>query len=239
MHSSRDSWRSFCSIFANAVSAKVVVPEFRLAPSYPFPSSIEDVEKVFCGILEEDESKEIILAADGSGASIALGLMLRTEEKKRSLVSKIILISPWLDLSTETLSNKKIRDEVLGNEDLRHAADLYTYSSNLKNIQVSPLFASENDFSNFPEVYIQCGEKEILLDNAEALAQKIIYSGGKCILDVWQGMMFMFQMADEFLLESHEAVEKIGQYINKRNGLSESEIKERERLMRENNIAVE
>ena len=35
---SRDSWRSFCSIFANAVSAKVVVPEFRLAPSYPFPS---------------------------------------------------------------------------------------------------------------------------------------------------------------------------------------------------------
>ena len=101
------------------------------------------------------------------------------------------------------------------------------------------MFASENDFSNFPEVYIQCGEKEILLDNAEALAQKIIYSGGKCILDVWQGMMFMFQMADEFLLESHEAVEKIGQYINKRNGLSESEIKERERLMRENNIAVE
>ena len=54
---SRDSWRSFCSIFANAVSAKVVVPEFRLAPSYPFPSSIEDVEKVFSGILEDDESK--------------------------------------------------------------------------------------------------------------------------------------------------------------------------------------
>ena len=49
----------------------------------------------------------------------------------------------------------------------------------------------------------------------------------------------MFQMADEFLLESHAAVEKIGQYINKRSGLSESEIKERERLMRENNIAVE
>ena len=137
---SRDSWRSFCSIFANAVSAKVVVPEFRLAPSYPFPSSIEDVEKVFSGILEDDESKEIILAADGSGASIALGLMLRTEEKKRSLVSKIILISPWLDLSTENLSNKKIRDEILGNEDLRHASDLYTYSSNLKNIQVSPVF---------------------------------------------------------------------------------------------------
>lgn len=236
---SRDSWRSFCSIFANAVSAKVVVPEFRLAPSYPFPSSVEDVEKVFNEILDEGDSKEIILAADGSGTSIALGTMLRIEEKKRSSVSKIVLISPWLDFSTESLSNKKLRDEVLGNEDLRHAADLYTYSSNLKNIQVSPLLASESDFSNFPEIYIQCGEKEILLDDAEAFAQKIIYSGGKCVLDIWPGMMFMFQMADEFLLESHEAVEKIGQYINKRSGLSESEIEERERLMRENNIAVE
>ena len=30
---SRESWRGFCSNFAHAVSSRVVVPEFRLAPS--------------------------------------------------------------------------------------------------------------------------------------------------------------------------------------------------------------
>ncbi|MGN0728659.1 alpha/beta hydrolase fold domain-containing protein [Treponema sp.] len=236
---SRDSWRSFCSILANAASSKVVVPEFRLAPSYPFPASMEDVEKVLGEILDSENFSEVILAADGSGASIAMGLMLRTEEKKRSMVSKIVLFSPWLNFCGEKFSDKKIRDEVLSSEDIRHAAGLYTYSSNLENVQVSPLKASEEEFSNFPEVYIQCGEKEILLEDAETLNQRVLYAGGKCTLDVWPGMMFMFQMADEFLLESHSAVEKVGHYINKQSGLSDDEIKERERLMRENNMTVE
>lgn len=235
---SRESWRSFCAVLANAVSSCVIVPEFRLAPSYPYPSSIEDLEHVLSAVLESGGSDEIIVAADGSGASIAMGLLFGIEEKKRSAVSRLILFSPWLDLSFENplIANRRLRDEVLSVEDLRYAADLYTYSSNLVNCKVSPLRACEKDFAGFPEVYIQCGEKEILLQQSKQLCELLRRSHITVTLDTVPGMMFMFQMADEFLAESYSAVEKIGNYINRRNSLTERELMERRRLMRENNI---
>lgn len=237
---SRESWRSFCAVLANAVSSRVIVPEFRLAPSYPYPSSIEDLENVLSAVLEGNDGGEIILGADGSGASIAMGLLFGAEEKRRAAVSKLILFSPWLDLSFENplIANKRLRDEVLSVEDLRYAADLYTYSSNLVNCKVSPLRALEKDFAGFPEVYIQCGEKEILLQQSQQLCEMLRRCNVTATLDAVPGMMFMFQMADEYLAESHGAIERIGSYINSQGSLTERELAERRRLMRENNIQI-
>ncbi len=236
---SRDSWRSFCSIIANATSSRVIVPEFRLSPSYPFPYSLEDIEKVLNAILDAENHSEIIIAGDGSGANLATALMFKLDTTERKKISKLILFSPWLDLTTKTLSNKKLSDEVLSNEDLRYAADLYTYSSNLENILVSPLRATEKDFENFPEVYIQCGGKELLLSQAEQFYDMLDCYKIRVTLDVIPNMMFMFQFADDLLMESHVAVEKIGKYLNQNSKLSTKEKDERTKLMKANNILVD
>jgi acetyl esterase/lipase len=241
---SRDSWRSFCSVLATATSSKVIVPEFRLAPSYPYPASLEDLEVIFDFLHNEDEisenKNEIIFAADGSGASIATGLLFRVGERKK-IVSKLILFSPWLDLSFDTSAfpSKKAKDEILSSEDLKCAAELYTYSSNLSNLFVSPLQATQKEFENFPEVYIQCGKKEILFQQAQRFCDLLNSCRIKFTLDAVDDMMYMFQMADEFLTESHFAVERVGNFVNQRNGLTEKEKKEREHLLRENNIIVD
>ena len=57
------------------------------------------------------------------------------------------------------------------------------------------------------------GEKEILLDDAKAFAKNLIEAGNSCTLDVWPNMMFMFQMADEYLHESHLALDKVGKVV--------------------------
>lgn len=246
---SRESYRGFCSVLANASSARLVLPEFRLAPSYTFPSSIEDVETVLAGVMKEftvkgengmESRPEIILAADGSGATMATAVAYRMESRKRSCISKIVLFSPWLDLAPDspTLA-KKSRDEILTAEDLRHAADIYTYSSNILNRQVSPLRGTSEELENFPEVYIQCGGRELLALQAEEFHDLLKTNGIKCTLDITSDMMYMFQMADEFLVESHEAVERAGNFINRQEGLTPSEEEERHRLVKENNITTE
>ena len=48
--------------------------------------------------------------------------------------------------------------------------------------------------------------------------------------------MYMFQMADEYLPDSHLAVNKVGEFIREREGDTEEEIEERIKISRKNNI---
>ena len=226
---SKSAYRSFCATLANATSCRVVVPEFRLAPAFPYPNGIEDLQIVFRSVFTEEqialsldagankksEQPEIIIAADGSGASLAMALLSNLRERYRECISHVILISPWLNLSSDSplIKEKKVHDEIMTGDCLRRCADLYTNEPNLSNPLVSSLLAAKEILKGFPPVYIQMGEKEILLEDAKQLQRNLHDAGCICDLDVWPEMMFMFQMADEYIEEAHLAVEKIGRLI--------------------------
>ena len=158
---------------------------------------------------------EIIIAADSSAASIACSLIFNLRDRYRSCIKNVLLFSPWLNLSngSKLISTKKISDEVMSGDVLRKSSAVYTYESNTSNPYVSPLLAGDDAIKNFPPVFIQMGEKEILLDDAKAFAKNLIEAGNSCTLDVWPNMMFMFQMADEYLHESHLALDKVGKVV--------------------------
>ena len=256
---SRQSWTSFCSTFATATSTKIILPEFRLAPEPPFPAQAEDIENVFKSVLlsektnlkmnstddidikEDKEKPEIIIAADSTGASIALSFLLGLDKKYLSEISKIILLSPILEYSFDdaTVALKKLKDEVTNAESIRQCACMYTYESNISSYSVSPIKAEDSLYEGFPEFYIQCGAKELMLPYNKQFELKLARSGVKCTLDIVEDMMFLFQLADESLMEAYESITRIGDWINFRGGETKEEIEERKRLIKENNITVE
>jgi acetyl esterase/lipase len=227
---SRASWRGFCARIANKAYSRVVVPEFRLAPAHPFPAAVEDVQSVFraffteeqiaCSLDSEPGSKpavpDIIIAADGSGASIAMALLFNLRERYRSCISHVILLSPWLDMSDDShLSDgKKTGDEILTGESLYRCGEVYTYAANLANPLVSPLKSAGDLLSGFPPVYIQMGEREILLSDAQKFKELLVSAGVRCELDVWPGMIHSFQLSDDCLWETHLAIDKIGRIVS-------------------------
>ena len=228
---SRKVYRAFCSSLATKCYCRVVIPEIRLSPAYPCPAAIEDVQSVFRSLFTEEQIQaslntengtspklpEIIIAADGSGASIALALLYNLRDRYKNCISHIVLFSPWLDVSpsSKIMSSKKISDEILNQDIFKKSVSDYTYAENTKISSVSPLLAEDEQLKNFPPVFIQMGSKEILLDDAKEFAARLKENGNECELDIWNGMMFMFQMADEYLHESHLALDKVGKVVTK------------------------
>ena len=82
---SRAAYASFCASLATKCFCRVVVPEYRLAPAFPFPAANEDIQNVFMALFTEEQIAcslnaeqgtkpqlpEIIVAADSSAAPIA------------------------------------------------------------------------------------------------------------------------------------------------------------------------
>lgn len=228
---SRASWRPFCAKLAHNSFCRVVIPEIPLQPENQFPETLESVVNVFDSLYTEeivsrlldateddkDPKPEIILAADSSGAASAISLVLRMEQKNRSKISKILLFSPWLNLSPNcnAMNAKKNADEILSADILKKSSemalgDLYT---EYESMMISPSLSPCDAFINFPPIYIQMGENEILLPDIREFAGKIEGAGGRCIVETVPKMMFMFQMADEFLPEAHDAVVRLGKMI--------------------------
>lgn len=243
---SRASYRNFCAVLANKAFSRTVVPEYRLAPEHPFPAAIEDVQAAFRSLFTEEQiarsldtdarqnptasdteknepQPEVIIAADGAGASIAMALILNLRERYRKCIKKVVFFSPWLNLSSSSpvFSGKKVSDELLSSDILQKCAVMYTYETNLTNPLVSPVYAAKDLLEEFPPVYIQIGSKEILLEDVKAMAKLLKEAGDSCTVDIQENMPHVFQMADDYLEQAHDALQKFADVISGTEEVSE------------------
>lgn len=229
---SRASCREFCARLAHKSCSRVVVPELPLAPESQFPAAIESAQAVFRAMFTEEQvalsldahggrpaMPEVAVCAAGSGASIALALLCSLRDRYKSCVSRVALLSPWLDVSPDSIlfQPKKISDEAIDSFSMRRAAEAYASAGSLSNPLVSPLKMTDEQLSSFPPVYIQMGGKEILLDDAKKFAARLRALRCECVLDVWPDMPHLFALSDDLLWETHLAIEKIGEVICGRN----------------------
>ena len=181
---SRKTYRAFCSSLATKCYCRVVIPEFRLSPAYPCPAAIEDIQAVFRSLFTEEQIQaslntekgttpkmpEIIIAADGSGATIACALLYNLRERYKTCISHVVLFSPWLDLSpsSKIMSSKKISDDVLTLDVFKKSVTDYTYTENTKISSVSPLLADDEQLKGFPPTFIQMGSKDTRIFKARS-----------------------------------------------------------------------
>lgn len=212
---SRKSYRSFCASLAHESSSALYLPEYRLAPEYPFPTALEDLYNVYAALIEAEKinNDNLILAGDGAGGALTIALVHYLKTKNLPLPAFIFLMSPWADLTCadENLNINRKKDFVFSKDSLLRAAKLYTYEKNLTNVLVSPLLGS---FENFPPIFIQCGGSEILLSDSKRLSQKIESAGGHAELHVYDGLSHLFQALPDNFGDAHLAVEAAGKKIS-------------------------
>ena len=154
--------------FLNDTRMKIVLPDYPLAPKYTFDNVFDFLEKL-CE--EYKNEKNIIFMGDSAGGALALALSQKLGIENKKQPKKIILISPWLDI---TLKNEKIpeiekMDKVLNTTVLKFAADKYCGEVDQENYLVSPINGPIDKINN---IVIFTGTADILNPDAHILKEK-------------------------------------------------------------------
>src|SRR5262245_13392688 len=85
---------------ALAAGARVLVPNYRLAPEHPFPAAVEDAVRAYQYLLEQGVSADtIILAGDSAGGGLAVATAIALRDRGLPMCRGIVSISAWADLT--------------------------------------------------------------------------------------------------------------------------------------------
>lgn len=205
--------RPLTSRLSLALNATTYVPHYRLAPEHVFPAGLNDVVAAYKGMLAKGiNPANVTVMGDSAGGGLALAMTLALRDQQVALPAKLVLISPWTDLtlSGETLRSKDSADPMLTWKWITGKTPLYTGGvTDTRHPLVSPLFA---DLRGLPPTLVQVGSEEILLSDSERLAERAAEAGWDLQLNVWEGMWHDFQMLGSMLPEADAAIADIARF---------------------------
>lgn len=147
----------FFERLANAVDAHIIIPIYPKTPKVTYKEIHSMIFNRYEYVVNLHHDKEIIVMGDSAGGNLCFILSLNTNLKP----SKIITISPWLDVSTTNPKMKEIEplDPFLNIEMLQKYGKIYAPNLDLKSPIISPLY---HDLSCLPTTYILMGTHDIL-----------------------------------------------------------------------------
>lgn len=214
LYCSADTHRTLAARVMIESSVKVLLPEYRLAPEHPFPAAIEDTLTVYRWLLKQGyDSSNIIFAGDSAGGGLSVAATHVLRDQYEPLPAALLCLSPWVDLTSSGNSYRKNskKDPYLRCDLVQKTAQAYAGDESLDNHLISPVFA---DLSEFPPLFIQAGSIEILLSDAQMLADKAHQAGVKVHFKVWEGMWHVWQISAG-LPEANKAIKEIGNFVKK------------------------
>ncbi|MHA2281605.1 MAG: alpha/beta hydrolase [Promethearchaeota archaeon] len=213
---SLNTHKGLCSRISRTSKSRILMIDYRLAPENLYPAALEDSVAAYLWLIDDEgiDPKNIVISGDSAGGGLTAATLLKLRDIGITLPSGGVLLSPWtdLDITGDSVRTKRRIDPMIDASGLFFIASLYLGDEDPKNPYISPLYA---DLKGLPPLLIQVGSAELLLDDSTRFAEKAKSAGVDVTLDVWEDMIHVFQAFALWAPEGEQAIEKIGEFIQK------------------------
>ena len=203
---------------AHASGARVVVPEYRLAPEHPFPAAVHDAVAAYRYLLASGASADgTVVMGDSSGGGLAVATALMLRDDGDALPAGVVTMSAWADLACTgtSMDTSAGVDIMVTREGLLELARWYLGEQAETDPLASPVYA---DLAGLPPLLAFVGGDEVLLDDSISLVRGVGEGGADATLFVGGGMQHVWPTWAGALPEADAAIDLVGDWIRGRTG---------------------
>jgi uncharacterized protein (TIGR02246 family) len=205
---------------ANAVGARALSFDYRLAPGHAHPAQLQDAIAVYRWLLDQGlDPGGIAFAGDSSGGGLAITTQLLAREQDLPLPAAAMLISPWVDMEVigDSYRANWGSDPFFYREVVSGLAAMFLgEDGDPRDPLANPLHA---DLAGLSPMYVQVGGNETLLDDSRRLAEHARAAGVEARLEVFAGQLHTFQMAAGRAPEADDAIRRFAEWVRPKLGL--------------------
>ncbi|MBQ0072491.1 MAG: alpha/beta hydrolase [Spirochaetales bacterium] len=192
-----DFYSSYLKYYAKKMDTAVLLVDYRLAPTYRFPTAVEDCYDALLWALEgvkywKVAPDKIFLAGDGFGATLAASVSILLRDRKGIAVSGQILLYPLTDCRLRTQSMETFKDTpVLSQKHLSwYIKNSTREPKDILSPMMSPLLYP--DLSRLPDTLVIAAEIDPLYDDARLFSEELKKADTKAKLLIAKGAMHGF-----------------------------------------------
>ncbi|HEV7644973.1 MAG TPA: alpha/beta hydrolase [Pyrinomonadaceae bacterium] len=206
----KEHWDYIAAISKKTQMAALMV-DYRMAPIYPHPHGLSDIlEVIEKGALPQNW----FFLGDSSGATMAVSAALKLKSAGGRQPKKMILMSPWMDLTMENPETRadERNDPMMTFKRLSTAAREHlgtAATADAKDPLISPIFA---DLSGLPPLLIQMGTADLLLSDCRKFYAKCRESGVDVVYEEYPDAFHDFMML-LFLAEAKKALNSQEEFL--------------------------
>ena len=186
---------------ANKANVVVVFVNYSLSPEAKYPTALEQTYAVANWVAQNDQSinvdsSRLAVVGDSVGGNLTAALTLLAKERGGPSIRFQVLFYPVTDSNFDTSSYRKYAEGYwLTREGMKWFWNNYTSNeTNRKEPTVSPLQASIEQLSGLPPGLLINGENDVLCDEGEAYALKLLQAGVRMTAVRYHGTIHDFVM---------------------------------------------
>ena len=179
-------WR-FMDRLARETGCAIAAPAYHLAPWADYARAYDDLTALYRALPEENPGRRLILMGDSAGGGLALGLAEALAGAGEALPERLILFSPWVDVSMDNpdIAGYLAVEPILHFDLVKVHGQYWAGEADTRHWQVSPLFG---DMARLPPVTIYCGTRELLYPDILLARDKLAAAGVEVTLRVGRNL---------------------------------------------------
>ncbi|MDP1818641.1 MAG: alpha/beta hydrolase fold domain-containing protein [Acidimicrobiales bacterium] len=201
---------------AAMTARRVLSVGYRLAPGDPHPAALDDVVSAYRWALASAgvDPARTVIGGDSAGGGLTVAALVALRDAGDPFPAAGVCLSPWVDLtqSGATITTNADVDPMVHAGDLDRWADAYRGERRGSDSAISPLFA---ELTGLPLLLIDVGTADVLLDDAQRLANRARGAGVEVTLTVVEDMLHVWYFFAGAVPEADEAIARVGAFVAK------------------------